>query len=287
MRQAINNVNVEGILNEVDLNVKVDSSNREYVSGKVILLVDQMCCGKPDRNEVAVNVFAYKLTKAGKNNPAFESACQLLQNGVSVAACGDEASADRYRVTGCNLSTNEFTAQDGRHVVYPTIRASFFNKVTKDFNPTATFEQEIVIGSINDEIVNDDPTGRLLVQGIIVGYNDRVDSITYVVEDENAVNHIRNYWSADSTVKVWGKVRSTVSTVTRSSSEEVGFGEAPTRTYQKTTREFVITSGSPQAYDDDLAFNINEVRAALIAKKNAASVAPAAPAKSPAMNRGF
>ena len=37
----------------------------------------------------------------------------------------------------------------------------------------------------------------------------------------------------------------------------------------------------------DKKVNINEVRAALLAKKNAASAAPAAPAKSPAMNRGF
>ena len=285
MRQAINNVNIEGILNEVDLAVKVDKDNREFISGKVIFIVNQTCSGKPETEEVAVNVFAYKLTKAGKNNPAYESALTLLNTGVSVAACGSEDLADRYRVSGANLSTNEFTAQDGRHVVYPTIRASFFNKVTKDFVPAATFEQEIVISSIMDEIVNDMPTGRLNIQGVIVGFNDRVDTITYTVEDENAINHIRSYWSADTTVKVWGKIRSTVQTVTRSSTEEVGFGEAPTRTYQKTTREFVITSGSPNAYDDSIAYNIDEVRAALLKKKNMATAAPAT--KPAAASRGF
>ena len=90
MRQAINNVNIEGILNEVDLAVKVDKDNREFISGKVIFIVNQTCSGKPETEEVAVNVFAYKLTKAGKNNPAYESALTLLNTGVSVAACGSE-----------------------------------------------------------------------------------------------------------------------------------------------------------------------------------------------------
>lgn len=284
MREAIDFIDIQGILNEVDLKEKVDKNNKTFIAGKVHFLVDQDYCGDNEREEIAVDVFAYKETRDKKPHPGFESAMNLMENGVSVAACGDEKAASRYSIGGGSFTTNEFDTKDGRHIVYPVIRASFFNEVKTNFNPKATYITEIFIDKINDEIKEDIPTGRLIVSGVIVGYNNRVDKIDFIAEDKKAVSFIRNNWNTGDTVKISGIIRGTVSTETRVNDEEVGFGELPTRTFKKVVREYIITTGShPYEDGDDDKYSASDIEAAFVSK-NSSKPAVAEKIKS---NRGF
>lgn len=272
LKQSKNEVIIEGILNEVDLEVKKDKSDRTYISGKVFFLVQQTINGVEDIDIIPVNVFAYELTKAGKQNPAFKSAKDLLDNYKSVSSLGGghEAieNADKYMVTGANIAVNQFTAADGREVTYPLIRGSFFQKVSmnKSLQPEASFTQEILIKKIEPEVKDDVETGRLLIDGIVIQYGEVPDIITYVVASKEAIDYIDNNWAPEDTVKISGRIRWSVTEDTIEDNTEVGFGTPEKRVVQKTLREFVITSGSG-SYPEESSYNTEEVVAALQKKK--------------------
>lgn len=286
MKQATNILNVSGIVNEIDLEKRQDRYGKDYISGKVIFLVDQSYGGKDEHEEVSVDVFAYQTTSKGNANPAYKSASDLMTNAISVAACGSTDGADSYQIGGASLSSNTFTARDGREVTYYPMRASFFNKINGEYTPTAAFETEIFITNIKEETDREDiPTGRLIIHGAIVGYNDRIDVVPFVVEDPKAVSHIENNWSVGDTVRIYGKVRSTVEIVQRSSNEDV-FGEAPTREYKNTRKEFVITSGSSAPYDYESAYHEEDINAAMAKTKAKSSVSTPTQEKK-VTNRGF
>ena len=287
MKQATNVLNVAGILNEIDLQERQDRNNRDYISGKVYFLVDQSFGGKEEHEELTVDVFAYKKTSSGKDNPAYKSAKDLMENGVSVAACGSANGADSYRIGGGRITSNSFTTPDGRNVTYYPMQASFFNKINGDYTPDASFETEIYITNMRPEVDKEDsPTGRLIINGAIVGYNDRIDVVPFVVEDPKAVAHIENNWSEGDTVRIYGKARATVEIVTRAMSEDV-FGEAPVREYKNTKKEYVITSGSSSPYDSEIAYAAEDINAAMAMMKAKSTATTAAPTERKANNRGF
>lgn len=289
MKQATNVLNVAGILNEIDLQERQDRNGRDYISGKVFFLVNQTFGGKEEHEELEVTVFAYKKTSKGGDNPAYKSAKDLMENGISVAASGSASTADAYRIGGGRITSNSFTTTDGRNVTYYPMQASFFNKINGDYTPDASFETEIYITNMKDETDREGiPTGRLILNGAIVGFNDRIDVVPFVVEDAKAVAHIRDNWNVGDTVRIYGKARSTVEIVRRASNEDV-FGEAPVREYKNTRKEYVITSGSSSPYDFEMAYpaeEINRAMAAMSAKANAAAAAAPTPEKK-VTNRGF
>ena len=288
MKQATNVLNVAGILNEIDLQERQDRSGRDYISGKVYFLVDQVFGGKTEHEELQVDVFAYKKTSSGKDNPAYKSAKDLMENAVSVAACGSPNGADSYRIGGGRITSNSFTTPDGRNVTYYPMQASFFNKINGDYTADASFETEIYITNMKPEVDREGiPTGRMIISGAIVGYNDRIDVVPFVVEDPKAVAHIENNWGVGDTVRIYGKSRSTVEIVTRAANEDV-FGEAPVREYKNTKKEYVITSGSSTPYDSEMAYAEEDINMAMAAMKAKASAATAHPAEEKkANNRGF
>lgn len=271
LKQSKNEVFIEGILNEVDLEIRTDKNDRKYISGKVFFLVEQSINGVEDTDIIPVNVFAYEKTKNGGVNPAFKSAKDLLDNYNSIASLGgnEEAykTADRYTVSGANIAINQFKSQDGRVVSYPIIRASFFQKNNKNFTPTATFTQEILIKKIEPEVKEDVETGRLLLEGVVIQYGEVPDIIHYVVGDANAVDYINNNWEPEDTVKINGRIRWSTTETTVEDDSDVGFGTPEKRVIQKTLREFVITSGSAEGYPEETRYDVEEVIAALQKKK--------------------
>lgn len=270
MKQALNDVRIEGYLNEIDLEVKEDRESRTFIAGKVIFKVPQAIGGKEDVSEIPVNVFSYELTKAGKENPAFKSAKSLLDYGVSLASVdGDETKAEKYTCSGGSLGENQFMSKDDKKVSYNLIRGSFFNKVTKTFNPIASFETEIVIKGIEKEEKDDMPTGRLIVDGIVVQYNDNCDIVRFLAESPEAVDFISSSWQEGDTVKVTGRIRWSVEEKEIESTDEVGFGEPETRIVERQVKEFVITSGSKTPYPSETAYDPDEIVKALTAKREA------------------
>ena len=154
------------------------------------------------------------------------------------------------------------------------------------------FEAVIVIGNIKEEVRNDEPTGRLIVKGILVQYGERADVVDFIVASTDAINHIQTYWNEGDTVRVAGKVNFSSRVIHEE--KEVGFGDPIIEDRTISVKELIITSGSQSALDGDLAYEADEIREALKRRqatldeqKDNASKKEAAPAEKKSTDFGF
>ena len=263
LKQAENIVKIEGILSEVNIREDVSKATQKpYIMGEIKVRVNQDINGETKDIEIPVNLFATKEKKAGGINPAYEAIKKIQTEYTSIAACGDVSKASRVRIDRGELGENAFWGNDGRLVSQPRIRTSFTTRINSaDCNQKADFKTTIVVAKISDEIVKDEPTGRLVVKGIIPQYGEKVDIVDYVVASEEAINHIRTYWNEGDTVTVAGKVN--FSTKTTVEEKTVGFGDPIREEKTFSVKELIITSGSASALEGDAAYNTEEISAAL------------------------
>jgi hypothetical protein len=266
MREAENIVEIKGKLSEVNLK-EGEKDGRRYITGSIIIKVTQEISGKMVSMDLPVSVMAGQLTKAGTENPAYQSASKVMNEMKSIAACKNPEEADNVSITKGVLGENIFLGQQKTLVVDTRIRASFINKINGEFTPTATFTNVIIIAAINEEINKEgQPTGRLLITGILPQYGDKVDIVNYIVESPPAIKHITTYWSKGDTVKVFGRIN--YSTRTIETEEAVGFGEPIKHTRIESIKELIVTSGSEEPYPEDSAYKMDEVSAALVDRKS-------------------
>lgn len=271
LRQAENRVKVEGILSEIDLEQRTfskrDGSQMEGISGKIIVKVNQPINGEEKELMVPVHVFSYKLTNAGKPNPAYESLMLVKENFKSIAMVGEQ-DADRIRITGANIRMNEYYSQDGRLIAFPRITASFINKINaQDCKPEATFSVEFVIANKEEEIDREgNVTGRLKVQAILPQYGGVVDVVPFYAESESVINAVEQYWQTGDTVKAHGRLN--FSSRTEVTKVEVDFGEPIEQIRTISVSDLIITGGSQTAVSDEFAYDNNEIQAALSERKN-------------------
>ena len=264
MRESENIVKIEGYLQEVDLE-EVTFNNKECIRGTITIAVDQDYDNIHEHEEIPISVFSSKMTNSGKVNPAYKS-IKEVEKWRRISTDGD--AAEKVRLTTGDISENAFIPQGSTSPISTwRVRGSFFSKATGEFEPCAVFKNEIYIRRIEEEVRNDEPTGRLIVQGILVGYGDRADVITYYVENEKYINHIKNNWQEDMTVNVGGYIRYCASTVNTTADDGDGFGEQIAISRNRTVRELVITQGSYTGKDEDEAFDSDEIRAAMNARK--------------------
>lgn len=263
LKQAENKVVIEGILSEVDIKTGVSkNTNKEYIAGEIKVKVDQDILGETKEIEIPISLYATKTTNAGGPNPAYEAISKIQNEYTSIAACGNEEEASRIAINRAELTENAFYGSNGVLVSMPRIRASFTQRIkADDCKPKATFQNTIVIGKIQEEIKNDEPTGRLIIKGIVPQYGEKVSVIDFIAASEESINHINTYWNEGDTVVVAGKVNFSSKTVTEEKS--VGFGEPIIEERTISVRELIISSGSETALEGDLAYDPEDINKAL------------------------
>lgn len=286
MRQCLNQVFIGGLLDEIDLEER-NKDGRDYISGKVTFLVRQTITGVPEENYIPVSCFAYKMTSKGTENPFYKNLYELYRNGISIKARGSELEADYYEMTNGAVRVNSFTDKKTNQLVNTVqISNGFFNKKSRgpDY---AKFVLEPFILDMIDEVVDDVPTGRLILDTAIVQYKDRVDRIKLVVEKPNAIDYVRNNYQVDDTVNVNGMIRVAAVTQESESPVEMGFGEDIAKVRQKIVREFVITSGSVGPLDEPKAYNREDIERAIAVAKAEAKTNLEEKIKPVRVSRGF
>ena len=268
LRQADNKVKIEGILAEVDIHpstFKKNGVDTEAIGGKIIVNVVQPINGEEKKLSIPVHMFASKLTNKGKPNPAYESIQRVANEFTSIAAAGGEEGADKIRITSGNIRMNEYYSADGRLVSFPRVNASFVQKIT-DCHPQATFEAEFMVLSKSEELDrNEEPTGRYKIQAALPQYGGRVDIVEFFGESQGVIDAISNYWEVGDTVKAAGRLN--FSSTTETVYEEVDFGEPIEKIRTINKSDLIITGGSQEALDGDMAFDQAEIRTAIAERK--------------------
>ena len=279
LQEKTNAIEIVGYLSEVDLK-EGSKNNKDYIAGTIKVKTEEEINGVMTPIEIPISVFSNRLTNAGNDNPAYESLKNVQEKMTSIAACGSEEGATRVRIAQGmgSLRENTFVSPQTKTLVDSTrINGSFFNIANPNQDNTARFETVIFILNIKDEVDrNGDTTGRLIIQGAFPDYNGKLHVVPYVVGNKDAVQHISSFWNKGDTVKVYGKIAYTFKT--ESFKEEVGFGEPIERKRTISKKEFLITSGSPQGFDETEAFNAEDIKAGLIARKAAQDKMLAEPA---------
>lgn len=268
MNQTENKVKIEGILSEINVREgefkqKTTNVMMPYLSGDIKVRVKQVVNKVPTEEEVPISFFVTKYKKDGGENPAYKSVNDLRNNFISLAAAETPEQADCVRITLASIRENMFYGRDGRFVSMPQINSSFFNKISRtECTPDASFQAVICIGNIKEEIdKNGDPTGSLIIQGILPQYGGKVDVADFYVRSPEAVDFISTNWKQGDTVRIAGKVN--FSATTTYTEEEMGFGEPVITPHTVSVRELIITSGSPSGFEGDMALDTNEIAAAL------------------------
>lgn len=276
-RQAENKVKIEGILSEIDLkygSFQRNGEDVETIGGSIKVLVEQVINGEDVTLEIPVHMFSTKLTKAGKINPSYESIENVMKEYKSIAATGDKSVADKIRITNGQIKMNEFVGQNGSIVSYPRISASFVQRAVGEFKPQATFNLEFMVSKIyrvvDSEGVEVDPA-KLAVEVIVPQYTSpsadamNVDVVTLYANSNGVIDAIEQYWNAGDSFKASGRLNFTSRTETVK--QEVDFGEAQESVRTINTSEFVITGGSQAPLDGDFAFDIEDIKKGMAARK--------------------
>ena len=270
LRQAENKCKIEGILAEIDLrpgSFNKNGKQMESIGGSIVVKVTQSISGEEKELSIPVHMFASKLTNKGTPNPAYESIKKIADEYVSIAASENgEDGADRVRITSGSVRMNEYYSADGRLISFPRINASFVTRINKsDCKPEATYTAEFVVAAKNEEIKNDEPTGRYKIDAIIPQYGGKVDVVPMYAQSAGVIDAISTYWNVGDTVKANGRLD--FSATTETIIEEVDFGEPIEKTRTINRSDLIITGGSQEPLEGDFAFDNAEIQNALADRK--------------------
>lgn len=239
LREAQNEVTVEGILIENKLETKVSREGKNYISGDLLVEV------APD-NIVPVNFFSFQMKKDGQPNRIYASLENVANTYQSAAKHGRE-NADKIRITGGRIEANEFYNAAGQLISTFRIRSNFVNKVSGEFAPKAVFQVETYVQSIVEEVKDDVPTDRLIIKGVVPMYGGRISVLDFYVKDPNGVKYVQSNYSAGDTVKLAGVLDNEVVKVSKT--EEMEFGDDIIETFTRIKRELIVTKGK-KPYED-------------------------------------
>ena len=269
IRQAENNVKIEGILSEVDLNYgsfkkKTIGETVNSIGGTIKIQVNQNINGDTVMLEVPVHMFASELTNKGTKNPAYQNIEKIKNEFTSIAAAGGVQGADAIRITGARISMNEFIGRTGEVASYPRITSSFATKIRQDeMKPEATFSATFVVGKKTPEVDKDGvETDRYKITGVLPQYGGKVDVVEFITANPKVIEAINQYWSENDTVSAIGRLNfsSRKETVVK----EVDFGEPQEQVRTYSVSELVITGGSAAPLEGDHAYDMSEIKDALV-----------------------
>lgn len=277
MKQSINNVTIEGIVSEVNIR-DIDKGDKKYIAGDVIVKVPMK---DGSFNMIPVDFISADKKKDGTPNQNY-ARLQNLKNFNSIAALGKEEGATKVQIRGANLQENLFLPQGAQEVVSTIkINSNFFTKITNEanYNPEASFNVTTCILKMENEVRNEEETGRLIVTGALIGYADKAEIVRFVVEEKANIDFITSHWKIGDTVRIGGDLRFTEEIVEQE--QEVGFGEAETRRFTRRRKEFVIKRGSAEGLDEEEAFDYEEVKKSLKDRVDRMEVIKNAPQQAP------
>lgn len=269
LRQAKNQVRIEGILSEIALKYgsfvnKKTGATVDNIGGYIKVLVNQTINGEDNTLDIPVYMFASKYTNAGKLNPAYESIEQVMTTFTSIAAAGNTAQADKIRITNGNIRMNEYYNAQGQLISYPRVNASFVSKATGEFVPEASFGLEFAVSSMDfvtdEEGVEVEPK-KLRIKAIVPQYGGKVDTIEMFATNPKVIDAITTYWEKNKTYSAKGRLN--FSTTTVKVITDYDFGESDVSVRTQSVSELIVTKGTQAPMEDEQAFDPVELKAAL------------------------
>ena len=242
-----NSVRLVGYLKETTLEERVAQNGKHFITGKVIVAVNEF-----NTQRVSFLVFEED------NKEKYDALKKFLpENTISIASYikSTENKANFATATGMAAKVwvmagfEEFVSRSGeREKTMINLKGFSMGACDPDktFNPTAEFEVDCYFESLTDEVENDEPTGRLLVNVIVPAYKELVYRIPMVAPvEDNVAKYLKGQYKVGDTARIKGQLVAMKVEIANDNEEETEcFGKQMEK--QVTTRfirENVILSG--------------------------------------------
>lgn len=271
MRKANNSEHIEGRIYQHDLVLKTvnnptsPNNGKEYIGGNIEIAVDE-----DGLNVIPVH-FSYvtEMTASGKKNATYGVLKRIIDENRNWTTVGkDEAFKVKIDTA---LALNDFPAQDGTMVSVKQNEGGFVSIVNDlcDESERNTFNVDMLITNVKrtekDEekhIDNDFVT----VRGAIFNFRNALLPLDFVVKNPDGMKYFEDLGASSAEpvyTRVWGKIDCLTKTTTIQ--EETAFGEAAVRTYERKTKEWVITGTAkvPYEFGDENILTAEELKTAM------------------------
>lgn len=264
----INKEHIEGRVYEHNLALKTSNSEKtkgtQYIGGNLRIATDEA-----GLNVVEVHfTFVTEKTKAGGKNNTFVALKKIIDEGKYWVTDGKDE-ATRVKID-TNLGVNDFYAQDDS-LVSVKVNEGGFVTILDEFTELCseeqrnTFNVDMLINKVTRKEAdpeNNIPEDYVTVRGAVFNFRNDLLPVDFVIRNPSGMNYFETL-DLPCLTKVWGRINST--TVTIEKTEESAFGEAAVKTYERKTKEWLITGSAkvPYDYGDETVLTDEEVEKAL------------------------
>ena len=267
-----NSVEIVGIVKEQKLKpitYNKDGKEFEAISGSLVI-----ACG--EFKTVEIRLMVNKLTKKGTVNKTYEKLQGFIQ-GDYLTMVDNIEEATRVKIRGNGdftpkLEENRFANKERTEVITaPSVSLGFGNITIDNTIPEEDFKAmvdiNVYVSSIEEEMVNDEETGRVIMQTYLPLYaKEGLDIMPLKVvagilpatetEDEcDVAQAVRDYISEGDTVNMWIDINH--ERIVKKVSKGGGIGRAKVEDSTTYINEFVMIGGEPiddveKQFDEEL-----------------------------------
>ena len=231
---------------------KSKNPGSKYIAGDLNIAVDEQ-----GLNVITIHYrYISPFIKGGQPSSTYAALKKIIDNPERTWVNGGKDNAFKVRCTGVAIALNDFIAGDGTKVA--AIRnengfCSIINELGSEAERN-TFTADMLITKvthIDADLEKNIAEDFTTVSGAIFGYNGPVLlPVSFVVRNEMGINYFENLDATPSKpvfTKVWGRIN--CMTIKTEKTEESAFGEAAVQTYERKSREYVITGTAKVPYD--------------------------------------
>ena len=271
MRKAINTERIEGRVYQHSLTVKTvanqTSANygKEFIAGDIEVAVDEA-----GLNVIPVHfTYVTPTTNSGSENRTFTALKRILDGGKTWITDGkDEALKVRIDTA---IALNDFYTQDDQLVSVKKNEGGFVT-IISDLGPENernTFTADMLITGVSRVEANPEKNidnDYVVVKGAIFNFRNDLLPTEFFVKNEDGMKHFEDLGATGAEpvyTKVWGRIN--CATIVNEVKEESAFGDAAVKTYERKTREWVITGTAkvPYEFGDEKVLTADEVTKAI------------------------
>jgi hypothetical protein len=224
----------------------------KYISGDLDIAVDE------DGLNVVTVHYSYiteTFEKSGQNNNTYIALKKIIDNPERTWINGGKENAFKVQCTGTAIAVNDFIAADGSKVA-ALRNENGFCAIVNELGPEAernTFTTDMFITKVTH--IDADPDKNIandyaIVSGAIFGFGPKIIPASFAVRNEMGMKYFEDLDAAPSNpvfTKVWGRIN--CMTIKTERKEESAFGEAAVQTYERKSREYLITGTAKVPYD--------------------------------------
>lgn len=269
LRVAMNAIEVQGAVKEQKLN-KGKGDKGEYINGSLVIKAGEF-------TEVEVKVFVQEKNGEGKVKKAYETLESILDGDYPTMAKVSEEEAVKVSIWGRGDFTPQLREEmfkdknTGDVVTKISLDLGFGNVNIKESMESseykATFDVEMYVNQLKEEVEQDEETGRILIEGFVPVYGGSVMPLTVVAgkfldedgEEYDFAEDIRGGVEEGGTINIWGDIdfKKIVTEVKKGG----GMGKAKTEKSTTYINDFVATGAD--IVSDEKAYEYEEIESAL------------------------